>query len=403
MKGSGGINAPHQRDKPYLVLVSIDGFGWDYVDRFPTPNIRRLASIGSRAERLVPVYPTLTFPNHYSIATGLYPARHGLVANSFPDPARDKWFSMRNRDAVRDGGFYFGEPIWVTAENQGMVAASFFFVGSEAPIMGVSPTHWRSYDGSIPGEQRVDQVLAWLAQPEETRPHLYTLYFSTVDNHSHRSGPDSPENFAAIGKVDGYIGRLLMGLKQLPHGELVNIILLSDHGLSAYRKDPRPFILADHVDLADTTIVEGGSYLSLYLDNHDSSRASTIVTTVNAHWNHGQAYLAEETPAQWRVDANPRFPDVILMPEVGFAVFSTAEKSNRISAGDHGWAPEAEDMHGFFVAAGPNIRPGVSLGPVNMVDIHPLMLAILGLEGPADIDGDIGKLAGILQTTAKRD
>ena len=160
------------------------------------------------------------------------------MANDFPDPSRGKWYSLKNRESVEDRWFYAGEPIWVTAETQGMVAASFFFVGTEAPIKGVSPTHWRSYDKGISGQARVDQVLAWLAEPEERRPHLYTLYFEDVDDNSHWRGPDSAENFEAISRVDGYLGRLLSGLEKLPHAEQVNIILVSDHGQAEYLENP---------------------------------------------------------------------------------------------------------------------------------------------------------------------
>ncbi len=395
VQGTGGINTAQQQAKPYLILVSIDGFRWDYMDRYPTPNMDRIAVNGSKAERLIPVYPTLTFPNHYSIATGLYPAHHGLVANNFPDPKRNKWYSLKNRETVEDRWFYSGEPIWVTAETQGMVAASFFFVGSEAPIKGVSPTHWRNYDKNINGQQRVDQVLEWLTLPEKNRPHMYTLYFEDVDDNSHWHGPDSVENIAAISRVDDYLGRLLDGIQKLPHAQRVNIILVSDHGQSAYLENQRPFILADHVNLNNTIIIEGGSYLFLHLDQDQPSRARAIVKTVNEHWNHGRAYLPTETPAQWHVDNNPRFPDVILIPEAGFAVLSTVEMAGKINAGDHGWAPEASAMHGFFVASGPNIKSGVTLGPINNIDIYPLMLSILGLDAPDTIDGDASKLATI--------
>ncbi len=162
LHASGGVNADLQPGKPYLILVSIDAFRWDYMDLYPTPNLHRVATAGSKAERLLPVFPSLTFPNHYSIATGLYPAHHGLVANEFPDPARARWYSNKNRDSVEDARFYAGEPIWVTAETQGMVTAAFFWVGTEAPVKGVPPTHWLSYDKKISGEERVDQVLAWL-------------------------------------------------------------------------------------------------------------------------------------------------------------------------------------------------------------------------------------------------
>jgi predicted AlkP superfamily pyrophosphatase or phosphodiesterase len=393
LHGSGGINAESQRDKPYLLLVSIDGFRWDYMNRYPAPNIDRIAANGSTAERLLPVFPTLTFPNHYSIATGLYPQRHGLVANDFPDPDRNIWYSLKNRETVQDGRFYSGEPIWVTAETQGMVAAAYFFVGTEAPVMGVAPTHWRDFDGEIPGEQRVDQVLSWLAEPEEIRPHLYTLYFEDIDDYSHWYGPDSVENIEAIGRVDAYIGRLLEGLKKLPYADQVNIILVSDHGQAAYLEKPQPLMLDDFVDLENTSIIEGGSYLFVHFDEDDPVRAQAMVEAVNSHWDHGHAYLPSTVPSQWQVGDNPRFPDVILMPETGYAVISSSEKAHKVTAGDHGWSPESPEMHGFFVASGPNIKPGVTLGPVRNIDVYPLMTSILGLQGPEKLDGDASRLA----------
>ena len=402
MHGTGGINAVHQQSKPYLVLISIDGFRWDYMDRYPTPNMDRIAARGTKAERLLPVFPTLTFPNHYSIATGLYPDHHGLVANEFPDPERDKWYSLKKRETVEDRWFYAGEPIWVTAETQGMVAAAYFFVGTEAPVQGVYPTHWRSFDKDITGEDRVDQVLAWFGEPEQSRSHIYTLYFEDVDDNSHWRGPESEENIEAISRVDGYLGRLLDGLEKLPYADQVNIILLSDHGQGAYLPDQQAYLLADHVDLVDTVIVEGGSYLFLHLEKDEPGRAAAIVAGVNNSWKHGRAYLPQDTPAQWHVGNNPRFPDVILMPEAGYAVLSTEGKRGKINAGDHGWAPENPDMHGFFVACGPNITAGLSLGPVNNIDVYPLMLSILGLEAPEIMDGNASHLAAALNTTGRK-
>ncbi|MGD9021085.1 MAG: ectonucleotide pyrophosphatase/phosphodiesterase [Lysobacterales bacterium] len=395
-QGSGGVNASHQLDKSYLVLISIDAFRWDYTSLYPTPHLDRIIAAGSKAERLVPVFPTLTFPNHYSIATGLYPANHGIVANTFPDPENNRWYSMKDRDAVEDASFYGGEPVWVTAETQGMVAASFFFVGSEAPIKGVQPTHWRRYDGDIPGDERVDQVLAWLAEPAERRPHMITLYFEAVDSYAHWYGPDSEETVAAIARVDGHIGRLLDGLEKLPHGEEVNIIVVSDHGQRGYLADAPPFVLADYVYTGHAPLVGGGSYLFIHLADEELHTAGEITATVNRHWEHGTAYTRETAPPDWHVTDNPRFPDVILAPEPGYAVIPVA--GGKPHAGDHGWAPEAGNMHGIFMAAGPNIRPGVPVGAVEMVDVYPLMLSILGLDSPGNIDGDAEALAGILRT-----
>jgi predicted AlkP superfamily pyrophosphatase or phosphodiesterase len=394
-QGSGGVNAAHQLDKPYLVLVSIDGFRWDFMERYPTPNLDRIAAAGSRAERLLPVFPTLTFPNHYSIATGLYPASHGLVANTFPDPQSGRWYSMKDRGAVQDPYFYSGEPIWVTAETQGMVAASFFFVGSEAPIKGVQPTHWRRYDGDIPGAARVDQVLAWLAEPPERRPHMITLYFEEVDSYSHWYGPDSAANIEMIHRVDSYVGHLLDGLQKLPHGGEVNLIVVSDHGLRAYLENEPPFVLAELVDTGHAALVGGGSYLFIHLDDEDAPSADQITATVNRHWEHGKAYTRETAPADWHVTGNPRFPDVILMPEPGHAVIPVA--GGESLAGDHGWAPDDPAMHGFFLASGPGIKPGIELGPIEMVDVYPLMVSLLGLNAPDKLDGDADKLGGILQ------
>lgn len=395
--GSNGINALHQQDKPYVLLVSIDGFNWDYMDKYPTPNLDRLAATGSKAERLVPVYPTLTFPNHYSIATGLYPAHHGIVANSFPDEKNNRWYFIHDREAVEDPSYYAGEPIWVTAETQGMVAAAFYFVGTEAAIQGVSPSHWRSYDHDVKGETRVDQVLQWLALPKSHRPHLYTLYFEDVDDHSHWYGPGSSENILAIQKVDSYMGRLLDGIEELPYKDNVNIIVVSDHGQGRYLENQQPFIVSGFVDLEDMTVIEGGSYLFMHFDQKDDKRAQSIADVINSHWTHGRAYMPTTAPENWKINDNPRFPDVMLISDQGHAVLSSNEKVGKINAGDHGWAPESPDMHGFFIASGPDIRAGASLGAVNNIDIYPLLVSILGLRAAENIDGDPAKLADVLK------
>jgi predicted AlkP superfamily pyrophosphatase or phosphodiesterase len=397
-QGSGGVNRQQQMDKPYLILVSIDGFRWDYMDLYPTPNMDKIAMTGVRAERLLPQFPTLTFPNHYSIATGLYPANHGLVGNVFPDPERNKWYEVNNRESVEDRWFYDGEPIWVTAETQGMVAASFFFVGTEAPIQGVYPSHWRAFDYDIAGEKRVDEILAWLAMPAQSRPHLLSLYFEDVDTYTHTNGPGSPESIAAIKRVDAYLGRLMRGLEDLPHGDQVNLMVVSDHGQGEYLKDQPVFILNEFVDLEGITSIDGGSYLFLHFDQDDPARARDIVLAVNSNWQHGTAYLPTEAPAQWHIDDNSRFPDVLLMPNAGFAVLSSPEKSGKMYPGDHGWIPEMQEMHGVFIATGPNIEPGISFGPIENVDIYPLMTAILGLQAPDKLDGDANKLSAALRS-----
>ena len=395
--GSGGVNAPYQLEKPYLILVSIDGFRWDYQDLYATPMMDKLAKEGVRAERLLPVFPTLTFPNHYSLATGLFPAHHGLTANEFPVADRASWYRISLRESVEDGSYYQGEPFWVTAETQGMVAASFFWVGSEADVLGVRPSHWRRYDTSVSGTDRVDQTLEWLAKPKLNRPHLYTLYFEEVDDYAHWYGPGSREGIDAIVRVDGYIKRLVKGLEKLPHGDRVNIVLVSDHGQASYVDGGDPLLLNQLVNLDGVSSVDGGCYLFLHFDQPNRRRAIQIRDVVNSTWSHGKAYLPEDTPAAWQVTDNPRFPNLMLVADVGYAILSSADKSSKINHGDHGWSPDADEMHGIFLAWGPHIRQGMKLGPIRMVDVYPFVLSVLGLSPPKYMDGNLAALSAILR------
>jgi hypothetical protein len=194
---------------------------------------------------------------------------------------------------------------------------------------------------------------------------------------------------------------LLDGIEKLPLADRVHVIVVSDHGQGAYVENQAPYLLDAHVNLEDTVIIEGGSYLFLHLVPYDAGRAANIVNAVNASWQHGRAYLPGDAPAAWHVDENPRFPDVILMPDAGYAVLSGMDKAGKISAGDHGWAPEDPDMHGFFIACGPAITPGLTLGPVRNIDIYPWMLSLVGLDAPATIDGDPAALAAALNTSRR--
>jgi predicted AlkP superfamily pyrophosphatase or phosphodiesterase len=395
-EGSGGVNAAEHLDKPYLLLVSLDGFRWDYPDLYALPTLQALIADGARAERLLPVFPTLTFPNHYSIATGLYPVRHGLVGNRFPAPELGLWYALGRRETVEDGRFYAGEPIWVTAESQGMVTASFFFVGTEAEIDGIRPSHWRRFTKDIPGEERIDQVLEWLALPPQHRPHLVTLYFEDVDDHSHWSGVGSQPAIEAMRRVDGYLARLRAGIEALPHGNRVNLLVVSDHGQAAYLDDQLPFDVSEHVDLNGVEVVGQGSYLFLYFTAGAAERVARAKRAINRHWAHGRALEPHEAPPAWHLAASDRLPHLILMPDVGHMAVSELERASRLKPGAHGWAPEAVAMHGIFVAQGPNIRRGTRTGPVRVVDIYPMMAELLGLAPASEIDGDRSALQGLL-------
>lgn len=395
--GSGGVNASGQLDAPYLVVVSLDGFRWDYPELFELDTLGEIARRGMRAERLLPVFPTLTFPNHYSIATGLFPSRHGIVGNHFPAPDLGRWFSLGDREAVGDGRFYGGEPIWVTAETQGMVSAAFFFVGTEAVIGGLRPTHWRPFDKSVEPRQRVDQALSWLAQPPETRPHLVMMYFETVDDHSHWSGVVSDRASEAIRQVDELLGRLMAGIDRLPHRDRISLLVVSDHGQSGYRAGAEPWVLDEHVALDGLHVIGKGSYLNLYLDAPDADRIGHLQSTIQASWAHGRALRPEELPDAWQVSPGPRQPDLFLLPGPNEMVLKSRNQLASVTPGAHGWTPDFPDMHGVLFGYGPGLQAGARAGAVRAVDVYPLMARLLGLQPAPDIDGNLDGLQDVLE------
>ncbi len=388
--GTGGTNDPAVLLRPHVVLVSFDGFRADYLDRFDTPSFDRLAARGVRASGLVSVFPSLTFPAHYSIATGLYPEAHGVVGNRFYDPVRDDEFDYREREEAQDGSWWGGEPIWVTAENQGMVAAAFFFPGTEANIGGVRPSHWRPYDGSVPNVERIEQVLAWLAMPAVERPHLITLYFSLVDSAGHRLGPAHADMGESVEAADRLLGQLMNGLDALPHAEQTGLVVVADHGMAAV--DPeRLTVLSEMADLSDARLVAAGPAMSVHVSNPD--RAATLRDELNTRLVHARAYLRAELPEHLHARGNPRIGDIVVLPNgTGFVGFSSFVERLRVTfrQGQHGWDPRLPAMHGIFLAAGPGIETGVTLPPVEAVDVYPLVAHLLGLT-PAD--GVAGSLA----------
>lgn len=394
--GSGGVNAPDQRGKPYLVLISIDGFRWDYQDLYDTPALDRIAARGVRAERMIPVFPTLTFPNHYSIATGLYPANHRLIGNTFPSIDRTQRYTLSDTKAVQDGSWYAGEPVWVAAEKAGMVTAAYYFVGTEADINGVPMTYWNQFNASIPGETRVQQVVDWLAMPEDKRPHFITLYFEHVDTATHGYGPGSERSVSSIEKVDGYLDLLMQGVDSLPIAEDVYVVIVSDHGQITKKLDDTIFVLEDVIDLDGLTIVDHGAAAFVYFPAPDPARARASRDAINEQWSYGNAMLREDTPEHWRVTAEAGFADLIVQADQGHLVYSTAEKVRWRSQGDHGWTPETEGMHAIFLASGPRLPNGMKIGPINSIDVYPLMMEILGLPITTPIDGDPDRLTRLL-------
>ena len=392
LQRSEGRNDPRHLDKPYVVLVSFDGFRHDYMEMFETPNFDRVAAEGARAASLIPVFPSLTFPAHYSMATGLYPGTHGLVANTFHDREFGHTYSLSDRETVEDGRWYGGEPIWVTAEKQGMVSAAFYFVGSEADVQGIRPSHWKPFDPLVPNEVRVDTVLEWLSLPSEERPHLVSMYFAEADYAGHRFGPRNvPEVAEAVGQVDRALGRLLDGLDELPHAGQVFLVLVSDHGMSDVRPEGH-YALDEIADLSGARLTSGGTVGILFVEGGEK-RIEELRTQLDEGMPRAAVYRSREAPARLHLNGHPRFGDLVVVPDEGYTIGIGPRRGS--SRGMHGWDPQFRSMHGIFLVKGPGIEAGTRLPRIEGVDLYPFMARVLGLEPAEGIEGDREALAAL--------
>ena len=381
--------------KPYVVMISFDGFKPEYLQRIDLPAFARVAKNGVQSVGMIPVFPSKTFPNHYSIATGMYPESHGIVGNRFWDPDRNATYGMSDTLAVLDGSWYRGEPIWATAEKQGMVAASYFWVASDVSIGGMLPTFWKRYDGRVSNTRRVDSVLAWLALPAERRPHMVTMYFSDVDGAGHDHGPLSAQVDTATKAVDAALGRLLEGFTRLPADvkDRIYLILVSDHGMS--ETSPRWYAALDTLIAMDSVrLPESGPLANLFVSNAPQ-RARILRDSINRRLSHGRAYLRGELPKHLHYDKDPRIGDIVVVMDDHFQI-GRANRPARDGA-THGWDPTLPSMHALFVASGPGIPAGKVIPSFENVDIYPYIAELLGLKPAPDIDGKPGRLMRLIQ------
>ena len=390
---AGGTPQPVQSG-PTVILVGIDALGWDFLDKAPTPHLDRLVARGVRAERMIPDFPTKTFPNFYTIATGLYNEHHGIVANNMYDPVMDARFSLGNRDAVMDGRWWGGEPIWVTAEKQGLTAAAFFWPGTESPIQGIRPTYWKPYDGSIPNLERVEQVLAWLDLDQDERPSLITLYFSTVDDATHNHGVDGEEVREAIQAVDGMIGVLMAGLEKRGLSGLVNVVVASDHGM-ADTEPHRMVIVDDYIDLSWGRVVDWNPVFAVW----PAAGMEDALYEGLSRAMHLSVYRKEEIPDRYRYREHRRIPPIVAVADEGWSISSRSfyeERPSRYGGANHGYDNELLSMGATFIATGPAFKEGIMVGPFANIHVYELLCHVLGLE-PASNDGSLEVLRGVLR------
>jgi predicted AlkP superfamily pyrophosphatase or phosphodiesterase len=384
--------------KPTVILVSFDGWRWDYESRYSAPNLRRLIASGVSAE-LIPSYPSKTFPNHYTIVTGLYPGHHGIVANSVKDPATGRRLTMSNVREVRDPMWWGGEPIWVTLHNAHQITAAMFWPGTEAPIQGVQPDRWEPFNERVSGNARVDRVLSWLDQPADLRPTFLTLYLQDVDGAGHSNGPNSMEVRNAVRRADGYLGRLMSGLQRRGLTGRVNVVAVSDHGMAETSLD-RVVVLDDYISLDDVEVVDINPTLGLF---PKAGREDAVYTALARANSRLRVYKRAETPANWHYRDHPRIPPIVGVVDEGWQILVRSTLNERRilrmtgPRGEHGYDPSiARSMHGIFVAAGPAFKSGVTISPFENINIYDTLSQVLGVM-PAANDGDMAFAKNVLR------
>ena len=384
---------PSFAQEPTVILISLDGFRNDYIDKAPAPNLHLLAKEGVRVSAMKPVFPSKTFPNHYSLVTGLLPVNHGIVSNTIFDPTTNSWFRISDSNAVRDSRWWWGEPIWVTAVKQGKKSACYFWVGSEAEVGSVRPTYWMPYKHTTPHRERVNQVFAWLDLPADKRPSVITLYFSDTDDAGHRFGPESPEIVAAIGNVDSAIGMLVDGLRERGIFDATNVIVVSDHGM-APTDSSRLIYWNTAVDPANVMTVEEGPLLTL---NAPADSVAPMVARLNTVSPHMKAYAADDLPKRLQYHDNFRLPSIVcLADEEWLIVRQNPSRPPRPGGGTHGYDNDAPTMQATFIARGPAFKQGVVVRSLSALDVYPMMAKILGLK-PAKNDGSLDEARAVLR------
>jgi predicted AlkP superfamily pyrophosphatase or phosphodiesterase len=393
-----GFTQNKEKEKPYVVMVSLDGFRHDYVQRYQPPFLSKLIKEGTSAKSMIPIYPSKTFPNHYSIITGMHADKHGILDNPFYDSQIDAVYNSGNREVSMQPVWYQGTPLWQLAQENKIKTAAFFWIGSELPIKGQYPTYYKKYDGKIANETRVQQVFDWLNLPEEERPRLITVYFSLVDDAGHRYGPDSPEMQKIVLKADSLVGKLQEGLKKITLP--TNLFIVSDHGMEQIPDKPENFINIEKiVDLRDTTINFLSNAVHVHLYFKDKSKTEKIYQEFKSKAKNFTPYLKKDIPKKWRYTSATRTGDILVVANPPYLIGGNVAEKKREkeqTRGQHGYDPYVyPNMHAIFYAWGKDIKENFTIPSFDCVHIYPFIAHLLGIKPPKDIDGKLKVLQKI--------
>lgn len=389
---------------PNVILISFDGFRHDYVQKYNAPNFKKFINEGVSAEAMLPSYPSKTFPNHYSIVTGMYPDTHGLVDNNFYDSELDIRYSIGNRKVVENPAFYGGLPLWQLTQKNGMKSASYFWVGSEAPIAGSFPDYYHIYDGKVPNDDRITAVIDWLKLPEGDRPNFISLYFSLVDDAGHASGPNGELTHKAVLEADRLLGTLMQSINQMDLP--INVVITSDHGMHEITPKEESYIaVEDLLDGFDTNryrFVNNGPHGHFYSDDKAYLKEMAKALKSGPERSKYEIFFKSEMPKNWHYGTHNRIGDLFIKVNPKHYLTSSSRKetfiSNKITKGEHGFDPdEITDMGAIFYANGPSFKSGLKIEKFRNIHVYPIIANVLGITEWPEIDGKLEVLAPILK------
>lgn len=381
-----------EKSSPVL-LISFDGFMNEYIERNETPNFDRLIKNGVRAEYMIPIFPTKTFPNHYSIVTGLYAENHGIIANGFYDDSLDARFRFGPIDSPNDERWWGGEPIWITAEKQGLTSATFFWPGSEASIDGIQSTKWVQYDESIPEKARIDSILNWMDPEGFVQADFGSLYFSFVDQIGHRFGPNSVEVDHAVSRADSLLGYLFDKIDEHHLSGQLNTIVLSDHGMAEVAPE-RLIFLEEIINMDDVEMID---WTPVAMISPHEGKVDEVYNDLKNFGGNYSVYRKNELPENYHFSNHYRIPEIIVVADMGHMISTRSffEERGLIKA-THGYDFQAPEMQTIFLADGPDFKSGEVVQPFQSIHVYELMCKILRLK-PAKNDGNFEVVEELLR------
>ncbi len=384
-------NRPDKINSPYVVMISIDGFRHDYIDLYSPPFLSSIQNKGFRAKSLEPIFPSKTFPNHYSLITGMYSDKHKLVANRFHDPERQQDYLLGS-STTRDGSWYAGEPLWTSVKKQGLLSASYFWVGSDANIQNSYPSYYFPYNHGTPNQERTKQIVQWLKMPESTRPHLLTLYFSIVDSAGHRYGPRSTQVKEAVLEVDRLISDMVTQINDL--NLPVNFVIVSDHGMKTINPKKAIFV-GDYLKSEKVFFHEQGPLTLGYFKKGTSKNEKKKIYKHLTSIPNTKLYKRENRPKRWHYSKLARQGDFLLLTKDGSYIFpmQRPKEFKGKTGGTHGYDPkDSPEMNGIFLSFGPKVKHEGIVPQTKNINVYPYVMKLLDLEVNSPIDGSAKNL-----------